>query len=89
MKIKRRKTERGFLYMFYCPACREQHTFDVRENEWEFNGDWDNPSFSPSLNLIPQGGRCHLFVKNGIIEYCGDCRHHLSGRNVPLVDFPE
>ena len=89
MKLKRRKTDRGYIYMFYCPACMENHTFDVRENEWTFDGNWENPSFSPSLNLIPHGGRCHLFVKNGIIEYCGDCRHHFSGQNIPMVEYPE
>lgn len=30
-------------------------------------------------------GRCHLFITNGIIEYCGDCTHALSGKRVPMV----
>jgi len=89
MKFKRRKTDKGFLYIFWCPGCRANHTFDVRDGEWEFDGDWENPTFSPSLNLIPQGGRCHLFVKNGIIEFLGDCKHHLCGQHIPMVELPE
>ena len=88
MKLKRRKTQNGFIYIFWCPGCNEQHTFDVRPGEWEFNGNWDNPSFSPSLNLLPQGGRCHLFLKDGIIDFLGDCNHHLNNQKIPLVDFP-
>jgi len=89
MKFKRRKTDKGFLYIFWCPGCLTNHTFDVRDGEWEFDGDWENPTFSPSLNLIPQGGRCHLFVKKGIIEFLGDCKHHLCNQNVPMVELPE
>jgi hypothetical protein len=87
MKFKRRKTDNGFLYIFYCPGCGVDHTFDVREGEWTFDGDWENPTFNPSLNLIPQGGFCHLFVKNGIIQYLNDCGHHLRGQDVPMVDM--
>ena len=89
MILKRRKNGSGFLYMFWCPACREPHTFDVQKGQWEFDGDWEKPSFSPSLNLLPEGGRCHLFLKKGIIEFLPDCRHHLRGQNVPIVEFPE
>ena len=30
--------------------------------------------------------RCHLFVKNGQIEYCSDSTHSLAGKTVPMVD---
>lgn len=83
MKFKRRRTEKGFLYIFYCPGCRREHNFDVREGEWSFDGDWDNPTFSPSLALP----NCHLFVKNGVIEFLGDCKHALAGQNVPMQDI--
>lgn len=83
MKFKRRKTENGFLYIFYCPGCRTVHSFDVRNGEWTFDGDWDNPTFSPSLSLP----NCHLFVRNGIIEYLKDSKHHLAGQNIPMVDM--
>lgn len=32
---------------------------------------------------------CHYFIRKGRIEYCGDCKHALSGRTVPLPELPE
>lgn len=32
---------------------------------------------------------CHLYVTNGVIEYCGDCTHELAGQKVPMHDLPE
>ena len=89
MKLKRRKVSDGYLYLFFCPACQVAHTFHVGKDLWTFDGNWEAPTFSPSLNLLPQGGRCHLFLKDGIIDFLGDCHHHLNNQKVPLVDFPE
>ena len=61
---------------------------------WTFNGDMDNPTFGPSL-LIYEGRfedgelshpRCHLFVRNGKIQYCPDCGHDLKGKTVDMAD---
>lgn len=32
---------------------------------------------------------CHLHIKNGKIEFCGDCPHDRNGQTVDLPDFPE
>ena len=47
-KIESLKNQNGVhaAWMFYCPACRCYHSFDER---WEFNGNVDKPTFSPSL----------------------------------------
>lgn len=86
-KLKVRKTKTGKIYLFWCNGCEQTHSFDVREDggqpTWEFNGDMDKPTFRPSLNY----GRCHLFVRNGFIEYCGDCYHKFCGLDVPLEEF--
>lgn len=29
---------------------------------------------------------CHMFVKDGMIQYLGDCTHHLAGQTVPMQD---
>jgi hypothetical protein len=37
------------------------------------------------------GGRktlCHYFIRDGKIEFCGDCPHELAGQTVPLPDVP-
>jgi hypothetical protein len=31
---------------------------------------------------------CHYFLRNGILEFCGDSPHALADQNVPLPDFP-
>ena len=33
-------------YLFFCPGCEGMHKFDSR---WTFNGDFEKPTFSPSL----------------------------------------
>jgi hypothetical protein len=71
--------------MFWCPACKEAHNFDVSEGQWRFDGDWDNPTFQPSLALP----HCHLFVEKGEIKYCHDAKHELAGKCIPMQDFPE
>lgn len=35
------------------------------------------------------GGRCHYFVRQGNIEYCGDSTHGWGGRVVPLPCIAE
>ena len=66
---------------------------------WGFNGDMERPTFTPSLlingsarseDLHPHTNafRCHLFVTNGEIRYCGDCTHDLAGKTVPMEELP-
>lgn len=56
--------------------------------QWSFNGDVDNPTFNPSLlNRDNQGHVCHLFVRNGKIEYLGDCTHSLAGKVIDMEDM--
>jgi hypothetical protein len=72
---------------------------------WEFNNDFDAPTFSPSINVTgvrrmtegeyqrvmagekiePTNRVCHSFVRDGHIQFLGDCTHALAGRTVALV----
>jgi len=59
---------------------------------WSFNGDVEKPTFSPSLLVYDRssGERktgCHLFVRDGMIEYCGDCPHEFAGKTIPMEDW--
>jgi hypothetical protein len=72
-------------YIFWCPGCEEYHEFD---NRWQFNGNIDSPTFSPSLLYPEKKIRCHLFLKDGIIEFLSDCDHKLAGKNIKLEDDP-
>lgn len=76
-------------YTFYCPGCKYHHVYMVEGDlKWEFNGDIENPTFNPSLlvNDSRPEMRCHLFVREGKIHFCGDCFHDLKGK---VVDLPE
>ena len=89
-------------YNFFCRGCNGYHMFHVGEWEqngqkktgWKFNGDMDNPTFTPSLlvyeGLYPNGDvghpRCHLFVRDGKIQYLGDCGHKLAAQTIDMKD---
>lgn len=84
----------GTIVYFYCPGCKHGHGFEVPR--WSFNRDFEKPTFSPSLLVFytkPKTNErvtcCHLFLRNGILEFLGDCPHALKGTKVPLVDWPE
>lgn len=78
----------GEQYHFFCPGCKHIHA--VGKGIHEFNGDFEKPTFSPSV-LITWGGqpnwRCHSFVKDGMIQFLDDCSHELKNQTVPLQDL--
>lgn len=107
-----RMAEGGRL-LFFCPGCNEAHQVTVGDGpgpRWGFNGDYDRPTFTPSVlvrgyaverdgdgkwtgqwkrdaagNPVPSV--CHSFVRDGQIQFLGDCTHALAGQTVPLEAF--
>ena len=86
------------MYKFYCPACKECHWVSVGPRSmwsivWSFNKDCEKPTINPSLlvtHRMPDGERrCHSFIREGKIQYLGDCTHELKGQTVEIPDFPE
>lgn len=74
-------------YYFYCPACKSYHHFDAGNKEgptWTFDGNWEKPTFAPSLKYLRSGG--HFKLEGGIIKYCPDAPK-MAGQNVPLESF--
>jgi hypothetical protein len=71
------------IHTFYCPGCKHSHMFN---EQWSFSGDMNAPTFSPSLLNYTDLERCHLFVKNGKIEYLSDCKHALAGQTIEMED---
>lgn len=57
---------------------------------WDFNGDMERPTLSPSIlcrrEMDGKPYVCHSFVREGNIEFLGDCTHELAGKTVPLPD---
>jgi len=84
---------------FRCPAkeCgvhRVNIGLPIPNKTWTWNGDLEKPTFKPSINasgVDPETGevlyRCHSHVKDGMIQFLGDCTHELKGQTVPLVDY--
>lgn len=70
-------------WVVWCPACQEHHA--PIEGRWTFNGDFERPTFSPSLVV---GGKyhCHSFIRDGYWEYLSDCTHAMAGQTVPMED---
>lgn len=86
-------------YRVGCPACTEAgqgsaHVFYVRSyteklngtQGWQFDGDYERPTFSPSMLAHGHKARCHSFVRNGRIEYLSDCTHAYAGQTIGLPD---
>lgn len=96
---------KGDYLEYRCPACG-WHDIPVKIGEklekfWEWNGDLERPTISPSVkhfhNGFPADERqpevapycCHYFIKNGNIEYCGDCSHDKAGQTMALIPFTD
>jgi hypothetical protein len=86
---------------FMCPACDSIHTISVAYDEadpkrpiWGWNNSDDSPTFTPSINRIlgpyPDGSSkiCHSFVRDGHIQFLGDCTHAFAGKTMEIPDFP-
>jgi hypothetical protein len=80
-------------YTFFCPGCKRTHTVwtapHADQAVWQTNGDTDKPTFSPSLLVWPDEpqNRCHSFIKDGNIQFLGDCFHELKNKTVELPEI--
>ena len=88
-KVYKLNDQSGVLdsYGFHCPGCRCHHSFSIKGKPvWKFNGDVENPTFSPSLLVWASRPekRCHLFVREGKIQFLGDCFHEFAGKTVEM-----
>jgi hypothetical protein len=65
--------------------------FDCRTDDqhpsWTFDGNFDRPTFTPSLLYPNSPGRCHLILTGGKLHFCADCDHALAGQVVDLPDL--
>lgn len=124
MKLKRLVDANGTVlgYRFWCPGCEDTHLYYVApySHPWNFNGDLEKPTFTPSLLVHPHrrfkkdvtdadieearkktpkgevlvdvtemSPRCHLFLTDGVLQFCGDSEHKLAGQTLPLPDWKD
>jgi len=73
-----------YAWIFQCPGCHDVHLVDGR---WSFNNDQEKPTFQPSLKRTRPGYCCHSFVRDGKIQFLGDCTHELAGQTVEIPDW--
>lgn len=77
--------------LWRCPGCGDIHACKVRgeptaEPCWEWNGSLVAPTLSPSVLKQPAAGPlCHSFVRDGVVEFLGDCAHPLAGQRVAML----
>lgn len=79
---------------FTCPGCEDDHIVPTKPHPkgWDFSGTDERPTLSPSIHIRWTGeddGKpialvCHSFVRDGRIEFLGDCTHKLAGQTVDL-----
>ena len=84
-------------YCFMCPGCGVYHgvwTTNRNDNQaiWQFNGDVNKPTVSPSLlvRFTPMNGKdavCHSFINDGMIQFLSDCTHKLANSTVELPEI--
>jgi len=86
------KTTGQTEYVVFMPGLERMIAIN---DGWQFNGNKKAPTFSPSL--LTNGGaggreRSHCFVRDGMVQFLGDCSHALAGKTVELPavkDWPE
>lgn len=96
-KVEISRQSWGYKVRFHCPGCDGGHAFDVREDglhdaehpSWTFNGDLERPTCTPSLLYPDKTPRCHLHMRDGRLEFLGDCGHALAGSTVDMPDVEE
>lgn len=82
---------------WWCPGCNQYHAACVEDQKkrqpvWSWNGFLDAPSLFPSFlcggDWEFKTNRCHSFITEGKIHFCGDCYHDLRGQIVDIPDLP-
>ena len=76
---------------FWCPGCNAVHGITYEPEGWTWNGSVERPAFSPSVLVTTARDDktvCHSFVREGRIEFLGDCTHVLAGQTVDLPPWP-
>lgn len=102
-KLRRGRSDISDVISHWCPACEEVHVFTLHNSNgphWSWDGNVDAPSFTPSMLIrvntpdLPHyqpnaaSSVCHYILTAGIINYCADSTHAMSGQSVPLPDLP-
>lgn len=84
--------------VWHCPGCEGGHAVPVNGKKgengsgWQWNGSLESPTLSPSILVNVGGGNptepiCHSFVRDGKMQFLGDCTHALAGQTVEIPEW--
>lgn len=86
------------LIEYWCPGCGREHTINLDgiAPTWTLTGPDEAFTLHPSVNytLCRRPGAapryvCHHWVRDGRIEFLGDCTHALKGQTVDVPAWPK
>lgn len=60
---------------------------NMNNARWYFNGDFEKPTFTPSINV--SNGQCHYNITDGNIVFHDATNHELGGTTQPLIEMPK
>ena len=94
-KTSLRRVEGYQALAFICPGCRDWtsglHLLPVNTTEktpsWDWNGDLEKPTLSPSIHTRYSDQVCHSFLRDGVFEFLSDSTHSLSGQKVEIPEL--
>jgi hypothetical protein len=97
MKFHEQMHDNGTRSMlFECPGCESLHVVYVAGTGhpvWSFNENVEHPTISPSVLVswteFDTPKTCHSFIKDGMIQFLGDCTHKLAGQTVQIPDWED
>jgi hypothetical protein len=95
---KKLRSVEGGRIMFWCPGCDGAHAIGVGVGEgprWEFNGDFDAPTFRPSV-LVRSGHYadgtpaedCHLCKRaaaRNVKPFCSICHSYVDDGRIQFL----
>lgn len=82
-------------FLHFCPGCDHLHQINTsRKNhlgaQWRFDGNIQQPSFSPSVNIdLGKKRRCHYTISAGQVTYHSDTTHEYVNKTIVLPDIPD
>lgn len=77
---------------YWCPGCNSYNSLPIdgesdKSTRWKWNGSLTAPTLNPSVLARTGELKCHKYVRDGKIEFLGDCSHELAGTTVAMKEF--
>lgn len=67
----------------FTPSFLHSGLKTIKDENGAWTGEWEMKDGKPIKDV------CHYILTNGVMNFCGDCTHELSGKSVPLPELPK